>query len=144
MVSLSSDLTDAKGRRAAAGWVFFDADCPFCTRIARRLLPILELHGYGLAALQDPRAQALLGLSGEALLQEMRLLTSEGRQYGGADAFVFLAKQVWWTWPFYALSFVPGMRSLMRAIYRRIAERRSCAAGSCHRGAHGLRSSVTH
>jgi len=128
MVSLSSDLTDAKGRRAPNGWVFFDADCPFCTRIARRMLPVLEPRGFGLAALQDPRAQALLGLSGEVLLQEMWLLTSDGRQYGGADAFIEIARRVWWAWPFYALSSVPGMRSLMRAIYRKVAARRSCAA----------------
>ena len=128
MVSLSSDLTDSKGRRAAAGWVFFDADCPFCTRIARRMRPVLEPRGFGLAALQDPRAQAMLGLSSGVLFQEMRLLTSDGRQFGGADAFVFLARKVWWAWPFFALSFVPGMRSLMRAIYRKVAARRSCAA----------------
>ena len=137
MVSLSSDLTDAKGRRAAAGWVFFDADCPFCTRIARRMRPVLEPRGFGLAALQDPRAQALLSLSGAELLQEMRLLTSDGRQYGGAAAFVEIARRVWWAWPLYALSCVPGMRSLMRAIYRKVAARRSCAAGTCRQPAVG-------
>jgi len=131
MVSLSSDFTDAKGRRAPNGWIFFDADCPFCTRIARRMRPAVEPRGFGLAALQDPRAQAMLGLSGEVLLQEMRLLTSDGRQYGGADAFIEISRRVWWAWPFYALSFVPGMRSLMRAIYRKVAARRSCAAGTC-------------
>ena len=131
MVSLSSDLTDSKCRRAAAGWVFFDADCAFCTRIARRMRPVLEPRGFGLAALQDPRAQAMLGLSDKELLWEMRLLTADGRQFGGADAFAHLARQVWWAWPFFALSFVPGMRSLMRAIYRKVAARRSCAAGNC-------------
>ena len=135
MVSLSSDLTDAKGRRAPNGWVFFDADCPFCTRIARRMLPVLEPRGFGLAALQDARAQALLGLSGEVLLQEMRLLTSDGRQFGGADAFIEIARRVWWAWPFYALSSVPGMRSLMRVIYRKVAARRSCSAGTCRQPA---------
>ena len=131
MVSLSSDLTDAKGRRAINGWVFFDADCAFCTRIARRMQPMLEPRGFGLAALQDPRAQALLGLSDEELLQEMRLLTSEGRQFGGADAFAELARRVWWAWPYYALSRVPGMLSVMRSVYRWVAARRSCAAGTC-------------
>jgi len=135
MVSLSSDLTDAKGRRAPNGWVFFDADCPFCTRIARRMLPVLEPRGFGLAALQDARAQALLGLSGEVLLQEMCLLTSDGRQYGGADAFIEIARRVWWAWPLYALSSVPGMRSLMRVIYRKVAARRSCSAGTCRQPA---------
>ena len=131
MVSLSSDITDTKGRRAAAGWVFFDADCAFCTRLARRMRPVLEPRGFGLAALQDPRVQTLLGLSGDELLREMRLLTADGRQFGGADAFVELARRVWWTWPLFALSYVPGVRSLMSAIYRRVAMRRSCAAGTC-------------
>ena len=33
MISLASEYTDGKGRHAK-GWLFFDADCAFCTRIA--------------------------------------------------------------------------------------------------------------
>ncbi len=36
MISLVSEYTDGKGRHAR-GWLFFDAECKFCTRIARLL-----------------------------------------------------------------------------------------------------------
>lgn len=131
MISLSSEMTDSKGRRARRGWLFFDGDCAFCTAIARRLARVLEPRGYGLAPLQDPRVQALLALPAGELLLEMRALTADGRQHGGADAFVFLARQVWWAWPVYALAQIPGMRALLRAGYRWVAAHRHCASGAC-------------
>src|ERR1700732_3440496 len=85
MISLASEFTDGKGRHAR-GWLFFDAECGFCTRTARWLLPILERHGLAVAPVQDPRVGALLGLSRSELLRELRFLLSDGGQFGGADA----------------------------------------------------------
>ena len=59
MISLTSEFTDGKGRHARA-WVFFDADCGFCTRLARRVAPLLATRGIALAKLQDPRVAKLL------------------------------------------------------------------------------------
>ncbi|HXW17711.1 MAG TPA: DCC1-like thiol-disulfide oxidoreductase family protein [Candidatus Acidoferrales bacterium] len=130
-------MTDNKGRRARRGWVFFDADCAFCMSIARRLQPALEARGFGVATLQDPRAQAHLTVPADELLDELRLLTEDGRQFGGADAIVFIARHVWWGWPFWLLAQIPGMRFILRTAYRKIAQRRHCAAASCpHPGAH--------
>ncbi len=131
MVSLISEITDSKGRRARCGWVFYDAGCPFCTRMARRLERVLEPRGYGFAPLQDSRVAALLGLPPGELLREMHVLTADGRQFGGADGFVYLARQVWWAWPVYALAQLPGGLRLFRAGYRWIAARRRCASGNC-------------
>ena len=72
-------MTDAKGSRAARGWVFFDRDCRVCTSLARRFRRPLEARGFGLAALQDPRVQALLDLPPEDLLREMRVATADGK-----------------------------------------------------------------
>ena len=133
MISLRSEITDAKGRRARAGWVFFDAQCAFCTAWARRLGPVLEPRGFALAPLQDPRVPELLSLPPDELLLEMRVLTPDGQQFGGADAFVYLARHVWWAWPLYALAKLPGVRALLRAGYRSIAARRHCKASACDR-----------
>jgi len=124
-------MTDAKGRRARAGWVFFDGQCAFCIAWARRFGPLLEPLGFALAPLQDARVQALLGLPPEQLLLEMRVLTADGRQYGGADAFLYLAQQIWWAWPLYALAKFPGMRGILRAGYRWVAARRHCTSAAC-------------
>ena len=42
MISLSSEMTDTKGRHASRGWVFFDRDCSVCTSLARRFRRPLE------------------------------------------------------------------------------------------------------
>jgi len=130
MISLVSEYTDGKGRHAR-GWVFFDAECHFCTRIARWLAPILEPRGIALAPLQDPRVSALLGLSGAALLYEMRFMRSDGTVYGGGDAIVAAAREIWWAHPLVWLSNIPGMMDLLRRAYRWVAAQRSCAAASC-------------
>jgi predicted DCC family thiol-disulfide oxidoreductase YuxK len=130
MISLTSEFTDGKGRHAR-GWLFFDAECVFCTRIARWLAPILERRGLAVAPLQDPRVGALLGMSREELLREMRLLLSDGRQFGGADAAVALAREIWWARPLVWVSKIPGAMEVLRGRYRWIAMHRSCAAASC-------------
>jgi predicted DCC family thiol-disulfide oxidoreductase YuxK len=131
MISLSSELTDTKGRRASSGWVFFDGSCPFCTSMVRRFAPVLKPRGYGFAPLQDPRVQELLALPPEQLLLEMRVLTPAGQVLGGADAVVFLAREIWWAWPLFVIAHLPGMRPLLHVGYRWIAARRSCSSGAC-------------
>ena len=132
MISLASEFTDGKGRHAR-GWLFFDAKCGFCTRIARWLAPILQRRGLALAPLQDPRVGSLLGLSGTELLREMRFLLADGSQCGGADAAVALAREIWWGRPLVWVAKLPGMMDRLRAGYRWIAVRRSCAAERCER-----------
>lgn len=130
MISLASELTDSKGRHAR-GWLFFDAECAFCTHIARWLAPIVERRGLAVAPLQDPRVAPLLGLPPEELLLEMKFLLSNGRQYGGADAAVALAREIWWAQPVVWLAKIPGVLRVLRSMYRWIAVRRRCAAVSC-------------
>ena len=132
MISLASEFTDGKGRHAR-GWLFFDADCGFCTRIARWVAPILERRGFAVAPLQDVRVGALLGLPRADLMREMRVLLPDGRQFGGADAAVELAREIWWARPLVWAAKIPGMMSWLRAGYYRIASRRRCAAQSCQR-----------
>jgi predicted DCC family thiol-disulfide oxidoreductase YuxK len=139
MISLASEFTDGKGRHAR-GWLFFDAECGFCTRIARWLAPILQRRGIGVAPLQDERVGALLGLPKAELMREMRVLLGDGRQYGGTDAGVALAREFWWARPLVWLAAIPGMMDWLRAGYRRIAARRNCSAGSCQATVSGKRS----
>ena len=130
MISLSSETTDTKGRHAR-GWVFFDRDCSICTSLARRFRRPLELRGFGLAALQDPRVQALLALPLDDLLREMRVATADGKIYGVAEAIVYLARQIWWAWPLYAVAKLPGVPRILDAGYRWFADHRTCANGAC-------------
>ena len=124
-------MTDTKGRHAARGWVFFDRDCSVCTSLARRFRRALETRGFGLAALQDPRVRALLDLPPEDLLREMRVATADGNVYGGAEAIVFLARQICWAWPLYAAAKLPGLPRVLETCYRWFADHRTCVSGTC-------------
>ena len=118
MISLVSEYTDTKGRHAR-GWLFFDAECVF------------ERRGLAVAPLQDPRVAVLLGLSRQQLMREIHLLMSDGRQYGGADAVIALARQIWWARPLAWLAKIPGCMNVLRAAYRKIAASRRCSAANC-------------
>ena len=61
---------------------------------------------------------------------EMRLLLSDGKQFGGAHAAVALAREIWWARPLVWLSALPGMMNALRSAYRWIAARRKCAAAT--------------
>jgi predicted DCC family thiol-disulfide oxidoreductase YuxK len=134
MISLTDEYTDRKGSHAK-GWLFYDADCNFCTKIARFLSPILSKRGLALAPLQDPRVGPLLGLAPDELLRELKFLLSTGQQFGGASAVLAVANQIWWGRPLVWLSNFPGMIRLLDAAYRWVAAQRSCAneqSASCH------------
>ena len=126
MISLASEYTDGKGRHAK-GWLFFDAECNFCTRLARWLEPILERRGFAVAPLQNPRVGALLGMPRSELLRELRFLQSDGRHFGGANAVLAVAREIWWARPLVWLAAIPGVMPLLRASYRWVASQRSCA-----------------
>lgn len=131
MISLVSEWIDGKGRHAR-GWLFFDGECGFCTRIARQqLAPIMERRGFALVPLQDLRVASLLGLPRKELLLEIKFLAPDGRQYGGADAAVAVARQIWWAQPVVWLAAVPWIKRSFRSLYRWIAARRRCSATNC-------------
>jgi predicted DCC family thiol-disulfide oxidoreductase YuxK len=130
MISLTSEFTDGKGIHAR-GWLFFDAECAFCTRIARVLAPTLRRRGLALAPLQDSRVSALLALPHQELMREMRFLLSDGNLYGGADAAIAMAREIWWARPLVWLANLPGMMNLLRSAYRSFATRRKCVAQTC-------------
>jgi predicted DCC family thiol-disulfide oxidoreductase YuxK len=130
MISLVDVYTDRKGRHAR-GWLFFDAECKFCIRIARAIGPTLQKHGLGVAPLQDPRVAELLGLPPQELLREIRFLHSDGRHFGGAEAVLEVAREIWWAKPIVWFSKIPGMMPLLCSCYRWVAAQRSCAAEQC-------------
>jgi predicted DCC family thiol-disulfide oxidoreductase YuxK len=133
MITLVDEISDRKGRQAR-GWLFFDAECGFCTRIARWLAPILARRGLGVAALQDERVGALLGMSRSELLKELRFLLGDGTSFGGARAVLAVAREVWWARPMVWLASLPGMMRVLDAGYKWVAGRRGCPAQSCDAG----------
>jgi predicted DCC family thiol-disulfide oxidoreductase YuxK len=130
MITLADEFTDRK-ERSARGWLFFDAECRFCTHIARWLAPILRRRGLGVAPLQDARVGALLGMPRRELLKELRFLMSDGTQAGGANAVLAVARELWWARPLIWLTALPGMMEVLDAGYRWVAARRGCSSELC-------------
>jgi predicted DCC family thiol-disulfide oxidoreductase YuxK len=60
------------------------------------------------------------------LLRELRFLLADGSQFGGADAVLAVAREIWWARPLVWLSKLPGMTRLLREGYRWFAAHRSC------------------
>lgn len=127
MISLASEMTDSKGRHAR-GWLFFDAECEFCSRIATWLIPAMKRRGLDVAPLQDPRVGALLGLSRGELRRTIRLIMAGGTQHQGVDAILAVADELGWARPLQWALRAPGVTLATRVIYQWIARRRRCPA----------------
>jgi len=131
---VNTEITDNKAKQPAAGWVCYDGDCALCRRWSRRVECPLHRHGFNFVPLQTPWVNAQLNLSAAELLKEMRLLLPDGRVIGGADAAVVLMQYVWWLWPLWLLSRLPGAMSIFRVTYRYIAKNRHCHQNQCQLG----------
>ena len=125
MISLASEMTDSKGRHAR-GWLFFDAECAFCTRTATWLITAMKRRSLDVAPLQDPRVGTLLGLSHAELQRTIRFVMADGTQHVGADAVMAVARELHWPWPLPWILELPGMVPASRMLYQWIARRRRC------------------
>jgi predicted DCC family thiol-disulfide oxidoreductase YuxK len=126
---VNTEITDNHAR--LAGWIFYDGECHLCLAWAKRLRAALSTGQLDLLPLQSPDAMHRLGATGPAPLKVMRLLLADGRNLGGADAIVEIARCIWWAWPLWAMSRLPGAMPVLRAGYRSLAARRHCANGIC-------------
>jgi len=123
MISLISELTDSKGRRASRVGFVSTAVAVYALR-SQADSNERSKSAFGLAALQDPRVATLLGLPTDQLLREMRVVTANNELYGGVDAIVFLARQIWWGWLIYAAAQLQVCSTFFQAGYRWFANHR--------------------
>ena len=115
------------------GWVFYDGECQFCVRGAKRWGGLFARRGFLWLPLQTSGTPVRLGMDEAALRKEMKLLRADGHIVGGVDAWVVLLRSVWWLWPFGVLLGLPGARWFGSFGYRWVARNRYCLSGSCER-----------
>ena len=131
---MNSEITKVTDTDWLAGWVLYDADCPLCRRWIARFERTLTLRGFDIAPLQSAWVRECFDLPETELFSRMRLLTRDGRDLAGADALAFLAGKIWWAWPVYAISRLPGVLPVLRVAYDCVARLRltDCSpAGGC-------------
>ncbi len=115
----------------AHGWILYDGECRFCRNLAARFQPTYQPRGFVFTPLQTPWVAAAINLQRGERPSEMRVWTTDGRDFNGAEAVVFLAGFVWWGKPLTWFAKLPGAKIVLRKIYREIAARRSCDGGAC-------------
>lgn len=135
--ALANVVLPDPANRPVSDVVIWDGECNFCRSQVERLhrldsgrLTYLSLHDSRVAGLCPDLTQ-------EQLMQQMWVVTSDHRKYGGADAAKYLSGQLpklWWLWP---LLHLPLTMPLWRWIYSKIAARRyriagrNCDSGTC-------------
>src|SRR5439155_20981869 len=80
-----------------SGWILYDGQCRHCVAAAQQFERWFARRGFHFLPLQTPWIQERLGLDPGAPLEEMRVLTKDGHDIGGADAVIFLAQRTWWS-----------------------------------------------
>jgi predicted DCC family thiol-disulfide oxidoreductase YuxK len=122
----------ARDLPAPHGWVLFDGSCGFCRSWVTYWADTLRKRGFEIAALQDDWVRQRLGSPAEGdLLADLRLLLDDGRQVRGADAYRYVMRRIWWTYPVYVLSRAPLLRHLFDWAYRRFADNRYHFSRTC-------------
>jgi predicted DCC family thiol-disulfide oxidoreductase YuxK len=111
--------------------IYYDDECLFCRDMLRLFGRALARRRFIFVPLQAPGAARLLGVSDDHLLDEMRVRLDDGVVFGGASAVLAIARRIWWAWPLWALSRVPGVMPVLDVAYRWIARNRHCLNGAC-------------
>ena len=131
----------ARAFSAPLGWVLFDGSCGFCRRWVVYWASTLRKRGFEIAPLQEPWVRERLGFPDEDdLLLDFRLLLEDGRQLRGADAYRYVMRRIWWSFPLYVLSVTPLLRRLFDWGYRAFADNRYHFSRACalpHRTSRG-------
>jgi predicted DCC family thiol-disulfide oxidoreductase YuxK len=115
---MRSPDNESKSGLPREGWILYDGGCGFCFRWVHLWKRVIERRGFALKDLQSASADRSLQLSQENLLDDIRVLTRTGKLESGANAYLFVARQIWWAWPFYGIFRLPGFNWLLWRGYR--------------------------
>lgn len=113
------------------GVILYDGECGFCRRWAPYWEETLRKRGIAIAPLQSPWVKERLKLPEEELMRDMRLLLPDGSQKIGADAYRHALRLIWWAWPLYFFSIIPGGRHLFNWGYKTFARNRYRVSKTC-------------
>jgi len=126
MISELTEITEASEAVPRRGWIFYDRDCGFCCELKHRLENVFAKRGFRFAPLQEEWVERRLHLTRAEALKEMRVLTTAGGVFGGADAVVYLSGQLWWGVPLAFLARLALVHAALHRSYRWVAAHRTC------------------
>jgi predicted DCC family thiol-disulfide oxidoreductase YuxK len=121
--------------------VLYDGECRFCTRSAHA---IQRRFGRDRVALENFQEPGILerhpGVTHQAAMKKMQLVTAEGRIFAGAEAVARIAATTRFVGWLAYLYYVPGIKQLADLGYALVARYRyklfgrteACDGGTCH------------
>ncbi len=112
-------------------WVFYDRDCRLCRRAVWVTGFLLGRSNVRFVPLQNDWVRKLFNLSSKSHFEEMKLLTTDRKRLGGADAVMYLAGRVGWMRPIVSVLKLSVFRKCVHHTYRWVARRRYCLEGGC-------------
>src|SRR2546430_4445229 len=125
MISEATEMTEPKEFVSFRGWIFYDRDCSLCRELALRFENVFAKRGFRFEPLQHQWVQQRLNLTSQEALAEMRVLMASGEVFGGADAVIALARQIWWAIPLAVLARASSINAFLHRFYRWIAAHRA-------------------
>lgn len=131
-------------RTRVAGWIYFDGECRFCVAGRNRWGRVFERRGFVWVPLQTPGSADRLGITPEQLNAEMWFLPAGGGPQGGVYAWIALMRHVWWLKPVGWVLRLPGILTLAKAGYKKLASNRHCLGGRCRIPRHVPKESRRH
>ncbi len=124
-------MSGLEDNKPPAGWILYDRSCGFC----RRWIPFwensLRRRGFGIAPLQEDWVMEKLELPPERLLDDLRLLLADGTHLAGAEVYRYAMRRIWWAWPLYLFSVLPGCRWVFDWGYQTFARNRHRVSDAC-------------
>jgi predicted DCC family thiol-disulfide oxidoreductase YuxK len=100
------------------GWILYDGGCGFCFRWIHLWKKVVESKGFTIKDLQSASAEGLVQIAPHELLDDIRVLTPNGNLESGADAYLYVARRIWWARPFYLVFSLPGFNGILRRGYK--------------------------
>lgn len=118
-------------RENLRGWVLYDDSCGFCRSWVPFWQGTLLKRGFDIAPLQNEWVATEFQMPHDELVNELRLLLSDGQRFQGADVYRYVMKRIWWAWPLYLFAVLPVTRSVFNWGYRTFAENRFRVSRAC-------------
>lgn len=89
-------MSDELSRQGVRGWVLYDDLCGFCRWWVPFWRNTLMKRGFEIARLQSERVASVLRMPHDELVNDLRLLLSDGKKIAGADVYQYVMKRIWW------------------------------------------------
>ena len=112
--------------------VIYDGKCNFCRQQMDRIHRFDRFEKFAYLSLHDDRVSSQWpDLTRDELMQEICVVTTEGKRHHGADAFRFIVSELpslrWASWAMR----IPFSMPLWRFLYRQFARQRYRLSGDC-------------